>query len=54
MGRLISLTGVLILSIGLICNGFEVISAAAFRVIVLVGIMVQVAALVCSLKKKEF
>lgn len=53
-GRLISSIATLLLSIGLICNGFELISITAFRIIVLVGIIVQVIALVFILKKNEF
>ena len=54
IGRLISFIGTLILSVGLSCNGFELISITAFRIIVLVGILVHVIALVFSLKKNEF
>lgn len=53
-GRLISFIGILILSIGLICNGFELVSITVFRIIVLVGIIMQVIALVFILKKNEF
>ena len=54
IGRLISFIGILILSIGLICNGFELVSLAAFRIIVLVGIIMEAIALVFILKKSEF
>ena len=54
IGRLISIIGILILSIGLICNAFEFVSIKAFRVIVLVGIIVHVIALVFALKKNNF
>jgi len=54
IGRLISFIGILILCIGLICNGFELLSITAFRIIVLVGIIAQVIALVFTLKKNEF
>lgn len=54
IGRLISLVGILVLSIGLICNAFEFISITAFRIIVLVGIITEVAALILILKKSEF
>ncbi len=53
-GRLVSFIGTFIISIGLICNGFELISITAFRIITLVGIIVHVIALVFALKKKEF
>ncbi len=53
-GRLISFIGILTLSIGLICNGFELVSITVFRIIVLVGIIMQVIALVFILKKNEF
>lgn len=54
IGRLISSIGILLLSIGLICNGFELVSIAVFRIIVLVGIIAQAIALVFILKKNEF
>lgn len=54
VGRIISFIGILLLSIGLICNGFEFVSIAAFRIIVLVGIIMQAIALVFILKKNEF
>ena len=54
MGRLISLIGILIMSIGLICNGFEFISITTFRIIVLVGMITEVIALIFILKKGEF
>lgn len=54
IGRLISSIGILVLSIGLICNGFEFISITAFRIIVLIGIVFQAIALGFILKKSEF
>ena len=54
ISRLISLVGILVLSIGLICNAFEFVSITAFRIIVLVGIILEVVALVFILKKSEF
>ena len=54
IGRLISLIGILVMSIGLICNAFELISIVAFRIIVLVGIIMEVVALIFILKKSEF
>lgn len=54
IGRLIGFIGILILSIGLICNAFEFISITAFRIIVLVGIIIEVVALVFILKRNEF
>ncbi|MBQ3140820.1 MAG: hypothetical protein IJC25_02525 [Clostridia bacterium] len=54
IGRLISLLGILILSVGLICSGFELVSVTVFRIIVLVGIVTQAIALIVILKKKEF
>lgn len=53
IGRLISSIGILLLSIGLICNGFELVSIAVFRIIVLVGIIAQAIALVFILKKND-
>jgi len=54
IGRLISFIGILVLSIGLICNAFEFVSITAFRIIVLVGIIMEVVALFFILKKSEF
>ena len=54
IGRLNSLIGVLVLSMGLICNAFEIVSSAAFRIIVLVGIITEVVALIFTIKKSEF
>lgn len=54
IGRIISLIGILVLSIGLICNAFEFVSIAAFRIIVLVGIIMEVIALIIILMKSEF
>ena len=53
IGRLISFIGILVLSIGLICNAFEFVSITAFRIIVLVGIIMDVVALIFILKKSE-
>ena len=53
LGRLVSSIGTLILSVGLICNGFEIISNSVFRLIVLVGIIVHLIALGIILKRKE-
>ena len=54
VGRALSLIGIVILSIGLVGNGFELLPQAGFRAVVLVGILVQAAALVLILKKSEF
>ncbi len=54
IGRLISFIGILVLSIGLICNAFEFVPIPAFRIIVLVGIIMEVVALIFILKKSEF
>jgi hypothetical protein len=54
VGRIVSVIGILILCIGLLLNGFELISNTIFRVIVLVGIIVNLVALCIILKKEEF
>ena len=54
IGRLISLIGILVLSIGLVCNAFGFVSIAGFRIIVLVGIITEVLALILILKKSEY
>ena len=54
VGRIVSVIGILILSMGLLLNGFELISNTIFRVIVLVGIIVNLVALCIILKKEEF
>jgi hypothetical protein len=54
VGRIVSVIGILILCMGLLLNGFELISNTIFRVIVLVGIIVNLVALCIILKKEEF
>ena len=54
MGRIVSIIGILILCVGLLCNSFELISTAVFRVVVLVGIIVNLIALCIILKRDEF
>jgi len=54
LGKYVSVMGTLILCVGLICNGFEIISNSVFRLIVLVGIIVHLIALGIILKRKEF
>ena len=53
-GRIVSVVGRLILCVGLLCNSFELISTAVFRVVVLVGIIVNLIALCIILKRDEF
>ena len=53
LGKYVSVMGTLILCVGLICNGFEMISNGVFRLIVLVGIIVHLIALGIILKRKE-
>ena len=54
VGRIVSIIGILILCVGLLCNSFELISTAVFRVVVLVGIIVNLIALCIILKRDEF
>ena len=54
MGRIVTVIGILILCVGLLCNSFELISTAVFRVVVLVGIVVNLIALCIILKREEF
>lgn len=54
VGRIVSVIGILILCVGLLCNSFELISTAVFRVVVLVGIVVNLIALCIILKREEF
>ena len=54
VGRIVSIIGILILCMGLLCNSFELISTAVFRVVVLVGIIVNLIALCIILKRDEF
>jgi len=53
-GQWLSLTGTLILCIGLLFNGFEIISGDLFRLIVLAGIIIHGAALAIVLKRNQF
>jgi hypothetical protein len=54
VGRIVSIIGILILCVGLLCNSFELISTAVFRVVVFVGIIVNLIALCIILKRDEF
>lgn len=54
IGRLLGFVGIIILSVGLLCNSFEVISIDIFRIITLIGIVVEIVALFFILKRKEF
>ena len=54
VGRIVSIIGILILCVGLLCNSFELISTAVFRLVVLVGIIVNLIALCIILKRDEF
>ena len=54
LGKYVSVMGTLILCVGLICNGFEMISNGVFRLIVLAGIIVNLIAFGIILKRKEF
>ena len=54
MGRIVSVLGILILCAGLLCNSFELISNTVFRIIVLIGIIVNLIALCIILKREEF
>lgn len=54
VGQLISLVGTLIICIGLLCNGFELISNAVFRLFVLAGVIMHGAALAVILKRNQF
>ena len=54
IGQWLSLIGTLILCIGLLFNGFEIISGDLFRLIVLAGIIIHGAALAIVLKRNQF
>ena len=54
IGQWLSLIGTLILCIGLLLNGFEIISGDHFRLIVLAGVIVHGSALAVILKRKQF
>lgn len=54
LGQLLSSIGTLVLCVGLICNGVEIISISVFRLIVLIGIIVHLMALGIILARKEF
>lgn len=50
----LSLIGTLILCIGLLLNGFEIISGDHFRLIVLAGVIIHGAALAVIIKRNQF
>ena len=54
VGRIVSVIGTLVLCVGLLCNGFELISNTLFRIIVFIGTMVNLVALFIILKREEF
>lgn len=54
LGQFLSSIGTLVLCVGLICNGVEIISISVFRLIVLIGIIVHLMALGIILARKEF
>lgn len=54
IGQWLALLGNLVMCIGLILNGFEIISHTGFRIIVLVGVIIDVIALFFIWKKSEF
>ena len=54
IGQWLSLIGTLILCIGLLFNGLEIISNDLFRFIVLIGVIIHAAALAVILKRKQF
>lgn len=54
IARIVSLIGILVLSTGLILNSFELISTRAFRIITLLGLVVEVSALFLTFRKNEF
>ena len=53
-GRIVSAIGILILSAGLLCNSFDLISNEVFRISVLIGIIIHFVALCIILKRDEF
>ncbi len=54
IGQAISIIGILILCIGLICNSLEIVPDVVFRIIVLVGIITEAVAVFFILRKSEF
>ncbi len=51
--RIISLVGISVLCAGLFCSAFELIDVFLFRIITLIGVIVQIIALIAALKRKE-
>ena len=54
IGKILSLCGTGILTVALLCNGFELVSATVYRIIGGIGIAVELAALVFILKRNAF
>ncbi len=54
LARIISYIGILVLCAGLICNAFELINVFIFRITTLIGIIIQVIALIVDLNEKNF
>ena len=53
IGRLISSIGTCVIGVGLALNGLEILSVTPFRILVLVGVLLQIAALCVALKHDE-
>ena len=53
-GRWISALGTLMLCAALVCNSFSLLSAGLFRALVLIGVAVQLSALIVSLRTGRF
>ncbi len=54
LAQIISSIGILVLCVGLFCNAFELINVFIFRIITLIGIIIQIIALIIAFKRKEF
>lgn len=54
VGQWLALLGNLVVSIGLLLNGFEIVSHTVFRIIVLIGVIIDIVALFFIWKKSEF
>lgn len=53
VGQWLALLGNLVVSIGLLLNGFEIVSHTVFLIIVLIGVIIDIVALF-FMKKSEF
>lgn len=54
LARIMSFISILVICAGLIFNAFELINTFIFRITTLIGIIIQIIAIIVAFKRKEF